>query len=72
MDEGAKRDVYERFGVREYWIINPAFDTVVVYRLHDLALVREAELSAAHGDVLTTPLLPGWVAPLARIFSTNS
>ena len=71
VDEGAKRDLYERFGVREYWMVNPALDTVTVYRLRDLALVREAELSAAGGDVLTTPLLPGWAAPLARIFAAS-
>ena len=68
-DERVKRDLYERFGVREYWIVNPALDLITVYRRHDLALVMAGELTAAREDVLATPLLPGWSAPLMRIFA---
>ena len=30
-DRGHKKDVYERFGVREYWIVNPADFTIEQY-----------------------------------------
>ena len=42
-DRTYKKDVYERSGVREYWIVNPADKSVEVYRsngtnfvLHDI------------------------------------
>ena len=34
-DLGIKKDSYERFGVQEYWIINPADKTVAKYLLRD-------------------------------------
>jgi len=34
-DRGKKKDAYERAGVREYWIVNPADKTVEVYLLQD-------------------------------------
>ena len=34
-DVGVKKDVYERNGVREYWIINPWSEAVDVYLLRD-------------------------------------
>jgi hypothetical protein len=41
---------------------------VKVYRRAEDAFERAAELTAERGDVLTTPLLPGWSAPLADMF----
>ncbi len=34
-DRGYKKDLYERHGVQEYWIVNPAERTVEVYLLMD-------------------------------------
>ena len=34
-DVGVKKDVYERNGVREYWIIDPWRETVDIYLLRD-------------------------------------
>lgn len=34
-DRGVKKDVYERCGVREYWIADPRSKSVEVYRLRD-------------------------------------
>ena len=69
-DEGKKHRLYERFGVGEYWVVDPELDTIGVYRrVHD-AFVRVAELSAEHADVLTTPLLPGFSVTLAEVFES--
>jgi Uma2 family endonuclease len=67
-DETIKRRLYERFGVSEYWVIDPQIDTIKVYRRAGDRYKRAAELSLEDGDVLTTPLLPGLDLPLAKIF----
>lgn len=43
-------------------------DRVSVYRRNGDSFGGAIELSREHGDVLTTPLLPGLEMPLARIF----
>lgn len=68
-DELIKRGLYERFGVSEYWVVDPDLDLIKVYRLIDGRYVRVAELTLGAGDVLTTPLLPGLELPLTEIFA---
>jgi Uma2 family endonuclease len=67
-DEIVKRKVYEGNGVAEYWIVDPALETVKVYRMTDEGYVRAAELSREAGDTLTTPLLPEFRITLAEVF----
>ncbi len=67
-DEGIKRERYDLLGVDEYWMIYPDRRMAKVYRREAGRLVLAADLSAAAGDVLTTPLLPGLAIPLADIF----
>ena len=67
-DETIKRRLYERFGVAEYWVIDPELDLVKVYRRTGERYERVAELMLENGDVLTTPLLPSVNLPLAKIF----
>jgi Uma2 family endonuclease len=67
-DETIKRRLYERSDVREYWIVDPEIDVIRVYRRADGGFERPVELSAEAGDVLTTPLLPGLVIPIAQVF----
>jgi Uma2 family endonuclease len=68
-DEMTKRKLYERFGVREYWIVDAELEVIKIYRQTDQGFVRAAELSVEHADALTTPLLPGFTAALAEIFA---
>jgi Uma2 family endonuclease len=66
-DREAKLRLYSRFGVAEYWIIDLRARAVDVYRQQDGAL----RLAATVGDneTLTSPLLPGFALPLARLFA---
>lgn len=67
-DLGVKRDLYEREGVGEYWVIDPGRETIAVHRLAEGGYRLEAELSAEAGAVLTSPLFPGLDLPLAEVF----
>jgi len=67
-DEVTKRRLYERWGVAEYWVVDPELESVKVYRLADGIYSRTAELSVEAGDSLNTPLLPGLSFTLASVF----
>ncbi len=68
-DKTIKRKLYEGYGVREYWIVDPELETVEVYRMTDGGYVRAAELSREADQALETPLLPGFQLKLSDIFS---
>lgn len=68
-DEIIKRKLYERYGVPEYWIVDPELNTVKVYRLIGERYDRVAELAEESGHELTTPLLPGLRISLAAVFA---
>ena len=64
-DQRLKRDVYERTGVQEYWLVDPDGDAIEV-------LVRAGDGFAqprrfSRGEMLTTRLLPGLELPLDKI-----
>lgn len=67
-DETRKLGLYERFGVREYWLIDPVPETARIYRREGGHLLLAQEVSAAQGDFLETPLLPGLRIPFAEVF----
>jgi Uma2 family endonuclease len=66
LDRVVKRGAYERWGVLEYWMLDPFRKGADVWERNAGELLRS--LSASSGDVLTTPLLPGLEIPLAEVF----
>jgi len=67
-DEIIKRRLYEQYGVKEYWIIDPELESVKVYRMDVARFIRVTELSVEQGGALTTPLLPELIILLSEIF----
>ena len=69
-DEMTKRRLFDRTGVREYWVVDPEIDVVKVYRRAESGrLARVAELSREDDAVLDTPLLPGFTFRTADLFA---
>ena len=70
-DHRIKKALFERGGVREYWMVDPDRSQVIV-------CLRDADgfhvctpLSAADRAVLTTPLLPGFSLSLSEFFQSS-
>ncbi len=66
VDRRVKHALYERFGVHEYWIVDPKEETVQVFRLVDGHYA--AALEFGHKDRIETPLLPGLSISLSEVF----
>ena len=65
-----KRQLFDREGVREYWIVDPDRNSVVVFRrAADGSLPLTVTLDAKDAATLTTSLLPGWQLSLERLFA---
>jgi Uma2 family endonuclease len=65
-DQVIKRELYERHGVREYWLVHPLDRVLTVYVLED-GHYGSARILAAEGE---TPVesLPGVRIPWAEVF----
>lgn len=66
-DERLKRDLYERVGVEEYWVVDPERDVIEVYRSARGEFSKAVQY--APGQVFSTPLLPGLELPVNSILS---
>ena len=65
-DRGYKHALYARHGVAEYWLVDPADETIAIHRL------RGGALAVAHtfgrGQTLRSPLLAGFELDLRDVF----
>lgn len=66
-DERLKRDLYERVEVAEYWLVDPGRDVVTAHRRAGASFAEVREYNVR--ESITTPLLPGFELPLARLFA---
>lgn len=67
-DKLVKRDIYSKYGVKEYWIVDPVGKNIEVmiqghegYKLHAIFL---------NDEVLTSPLMEGFLLPLKEVFAS--
>jgi Uma2 family endonuclease len=65
-DLSAKRKLYGKFGVKEYWIVDSENLEFLVLRLEGQSLEESAVFKS--DDELTSPLLPGFQLKINTIF----
>jgi Uma2 family endonuclease len=66
-----KRQLYARHGVREYWMVDPDAQTVVVCRAAPAGtLDTVATLSAARSETLISSMLPGFAVAVGGLFAS--
>ena len=66
-DEILKRKRYDRFGVAEYWIVDPDNDAITVFRRG--ASTLECVVRAATEGTITSPLLPEFTLDVGDVFA---
>jgi Uma2 family endonuclease len=64
-DRTTKLKLYGRYGVAEYWLIDPAEYSAEIYRLGPGGYELAAQLDSSQS--LTSPLFPGFALPLAKL-----
>jgi len=66
-DRIAKRQLYGRFGVKEYWLVDLQNRFIEVLVIKD----RDFKLAATYkeGDEIRTPLLPDFICKVSDVFS---
>lgn len=67
-DLNEKFNLYERSGVREYWVVWPNFQAIDIYHLNDEGKY-EKTTSYVPGDILNTELFPGLEIIVEKIFA---
>ena len=65
-DRGYKHALYARHGVAEYWLVDPADETIAIHRLRDGALV--VAHTFGRGQTLRSPLLAGFELDVDAVF----
>ena len=67
-DEVIKRKLYERVGVKEYWIVDPDLETIKIHRKGQDGYALPATLAREQDGHVTTPFLPGFQVALEELF----
>ncbi len=61
-----KRKIYARFGIREYWIVDPDTETIEVLSWSEIGYARYGVY--AKSDFLSSPLLPAFQLRISELF----
>nr|WP_243122258.1 Uma2 family endonuclease [Clostridium thermarum] len=63
-----KLNLYMKYCVKEYWIVNPMLDFITVYTLNDEEMYEQFDIKTTTGQV-SSKLLDGFSIDLYYIFS---
>ena len=65
-----KRKTYARFGIQEYWIVDPEAETVDILVWSEIGYVTAG--TYGRSDSLSSPLLPDLNVPLSQVFAETA
>jgi Uma2 family endonuclease len=65
-DLSVKRQLYAKYGVAEYWVVDAENTSVEIYRSAGQRLELFATL--IDEDAITSPMLPGFALPVSAVF----
>lgn len=68
-DVGIKRQLFDRAGVREYWIVDGRLNRIEIHRRNADGVLTMTDRVESGGGILTTLILPGFAFPLDRLFA---
>ncbi|HXL80154.1 MAG TPA: Uma2 family endonuclease [Pyrinomonadaceae bacterium] len=66
-DLTVKRQLYAKYGVKEYWIVDSENSSALIFRLREQTLEEIVVVSA--DEEITSPLLPGFQLKVKAIFN---
>jgi len=66
IDRTVKFKLYEKYGVREYWIIDPDAETIEIYAWSAAGYALLQKFS--RGDIVRSQVLPGFACAVDEIF----
>jgi Uma2 family endonuclease len=67
-DRGAKFRLYQRYGVREYWLVDPIEQYIEVFVLQDGAFIQQGLYTP--GDTFASPALDGQTIDVKALFES--
>jgi len=62
-----KLNIYMQYGVKEYWIVNPLLNTIMVYALNEKAEYEQKDNVREEG-IVTSTVLPGFAVDAKNLF----
>lgn len=68
-DRNIKKKIYQKLGVKEYWIVDPGNQTLEIYK-HDQADPETPHLYLAGEGIVTSTVIPGLEFDLKIIFES--
>lgn len=67
-DMSIKLDIYEQFGVREHWIVDPKFHSITIYYLPENGTEYILAGEFSKQETISSQLLEGFSLPVESIF----
>ena len=64
-----KLNLYMKFGVKEYWIVNPMLDSITVYVLNEEGMYEQFDIKTSSGNV-KSHTLAGFTIEVANVFAS--
>lgn len=62
-----KYEIYEEFGVKEYWVVSPSDKTLLIYTLNEKGKYKPSKLFTLSEEV-TSSVIPGFVLSIDAVF----